>query len=74
MLKATCLCNSVRFEIHETPSEPTACHCTQCRKQTGHFLASANVQKAAIKPRWPPKLPHLWPPQTPPPELIGDRG
>lgn len=49
MLKATCLCNSVRFEIHQTPSEPTACHCTQCRKQTGHFLASANVQKAAIK-------------------------
>jgi hypothetical protein len=49
MLRATCLCNSVRFEIQETPSEPTACHCTQCRKQTGHFLASANVQKAAIK-------------------------
>lgn len=49
MLRATCLCNSVRFEIHETPSEPTACHCTQCRKQTGHFLASANVKKSAIK-------------------------
>jgi hypothetical protein len=29
---------------------------------------------AAMKPRWPPKLPHLWPRQTPPPELIGDRG
>jgi hypothetical protein len=26
------------------------------------------------RPRWPPKLPHLWPRQTPPPELIGDRG
>lgn len=25
-------------------------------------------------PRWPPKFPRLWPPQTPPPELIGDRG
>lgn len=49
MLRASCLCNSVRFEIHETPSEPTACHCTQCRKQTGHFLASANVKKSAIK-------------------------
>jgi len=49
MLRATCLCNSVRFEIHDKPTEPTACHCTQCRKQTGHFLASANVQKAAIK-------------------------
>ena len=23
--------------------------------------------------RRPPKLPHRWPPQTPPPELIGDR-
>jgi hypothetical protein len=23
------------------------------------------------KPGWPPKIPHLWPPQTPPPELIG---
>ena len=25
-------------------------------------------------PRWPPKFPRLWPPHTPPPELIGDRG
>jgi hypothetical protein len=25
-------------------------------------------------PRWPPKFPRLWPRQTPPPELIGDRG
>jgi hypothetical protein len=22
------------------------------------------------KPRRPPKLPHLWPPQTPPPEIV----
>ena len=28
----------------------------------------------AAYPRWPPKFPRLWPPQTPPPELIGDRG
>ena len=49
MLKASCLCGSVRFEITETPSEASACHCVQCRKQTGHFLASANVKKAAIQ-------------------------
>ena len=30
--------------------------------------------KAGDVPRWPPKFPRLWPPQTPPPELIGDRG
>jgi hypothetical protein len=32
------------------------------------------VAYSMLLPRWPPKLPHLWPPQTPPPELIGDRG
>ena len=31
------------------------------------------LTKARPAPRWPPKLPHLWPRQTPPPELIGDR-
>ncbi len=25
-----------------------------------------------LVPRWPPKFPHLWPLQTPPPEVIGD--
>ena len=27
---------------------PDACHCTPCRKQTGHFLASTDVPKAAL--------------------------
>lgn len=49
MLKASCLCGSVRFEVDEDLSEPTACHCVQCRKQTGHFLASANVKKASVR-------------------------
>ncbi len=49
MLKASCLCGSVSFEITETPAEPSACHCSQCRKQTGHYLASANVKKSSIR-------------------------
>jgi Ca2+-binding RTX toxin-like protein len=31
-----------------------------------------NANVSILNPRWPPKLPHLWPPQTPPPEVIGD--
>ena len=36
------------------------------------FHASSKLKEQI--PRWPPKFPRLWPPQTPPPELIGDRG
>jgi len=34
-----------------------------------------SVMDAVVRrPRWPPKLPRFWPLQTPPPELIGNRG
>lgn len=49
MLTGSCLCGAVRFELDATPTAPTACHCTQCRKQTGHYLASADVPKSAVR-------------------------
>lgn len=49
MLTASCQCGAVRFEVHEMPSEPTACHCVQCRKQSGHYFASANVKKSSVR-------------------------
>jgi hypothetical protein len=42
--------------------------------QSGLGLSSLLTDDVALWPRWPPKFPRLWPPQTPPPELIGDRG
>ncbi len=48
MLKGSCLCARVQFDILQTPTEPTACHCRQCRKQTGHCLVSAEVPKSAV--------------------------
>lgn|GEM_PF-125123 len=35
-----CLCGAVRYEVHGPLRPVVACHCTQCRKQTGHFLAA----------------------------------
>ena len=49
MMTASCQCGAVRFEVLETPTEPTACHCAQCRKQSGHYFASANVSKASVR-------------------------
>jgi hypothetical protein len=49
MTKGSCLCGSVRIEVRgpfERPAE--ACHCTQCRKHTGHFLAAVNVRRDAL--------------------------
>ncbi len=48
MLKGSCLCGCVRFTLSEAPGAADACHCTQCRKQSGHYFASANVPKSAV--------------------------
>jgi hypothetical protein len=44
----SCLCKSVTFEVDAELAPPDACHCTQCRKQSGHFWASTDVPKAAL--------------------------
>ncbi|MFO0628450.1 MAG: GFA family protein [Polyangiales bacterium] len=49
MLQGSCLCGAVRVEVDgalEFPAE--ACHCRQCRKQTGHFFAGVPVRREAL--------------------------
>ena len=36
------------FEVAAVLSEPDACHCSQCRRQSGHFWASTDVARAAL--------------------------
>jgi len=48
VLRGSCLCGRIHFEIQGPLGEVDACHCRQCRKQTGHYLVSANVAKSAI--------------------------
>jgi hypothetical protein len=38
----------VRFEVTGTLPAPDACHCSQCRRQSGHFWASTDVSRAAL--------------------------
>jgi hypothetical protein len=49
MHRGSCLCGAVRFEVAGTLRPPDACHCSQCRKQSGHYWASTNVARDALK-------------------------
>ncbi|WP_298853684.1 GFA family protein [uncultured Ruegeria sp.] len=40
MHNGSCLCGSVAFTIDGDLSPPSACHCGQCRKQSGHVWSS----------------------------------
>lgn len=49
MHEGSCLCGAVRFEIHGDLKAPDACHCVQCRKWSGHYFASTDVPRAAVR-------------------------
>ena len=48
MHHGSCLCGAVRFQINAELKAADACHCQQCRKQSGHFFASTNVARDAL--------------------------
>jgi hypothetical protein len=48
MHTGSCLCGAVTFAVTDELRAPDACHCVQCRKQSGHYFVSTNVQKAAL--------------------------
>lgn len=48
MNKGSCLCGAVSFEVRGALPAPDACHCSQCRKQSGHFWVSTDVSRSAL--------------------------
>jgi len=51
-----CLCGAVTFTISSALGPPDACHCSQCRKQSGHIWASTDVPKDALSIRGAEKI------------------
>lgn len=49
-LQGGCLCGENRFALPGPMGEVWACHCSQCRKTSGHYAASFQVDPATI--RW----------------------
>lgn len=48
MHTGSCLCGAVSFEVAGDLHAPDACHCVQCRKQSGHVWASTDVKREAL--------------------------
>ena len=46
--KGSCLCGRVTFTVTGALKPPDACHCVQCRKQSGHYFVSTDVPKSAL--------------------------
>ena len=55
-IKGSCLCGQIRFTTPGPLRPVIACHCTQCRKTTGHFVAATPALRTSFTitgaPRW----------------------
>jgi hypothetical protein len=49
MKSGSCLCGAIKYEVDGPMRAVVACHCTQCRKQTGHYLAMTDAKYADFK-------------------------
>lgn len=47
-VRGSCLCGAVRYTVEGPMRDVLGCHCTQCRKQSGHYVAAANAPRAGV--------------------------
>ena len=47
MMRAACLCGAVRF-TSPALEDPLACHCRECRQQSGHYFAAGRARWDAV--------------------------
>jgi hypothetical protein len=56
MITGGCLCGNITYRIAGQPGPIWACHCRECRKNSGHFGAASQVMRADLDitglPRW----------------------
>ena len=43
-----CLCGGVRYRVDGRLADVGACHCSQCRRTTGHYFAATSCDRAAL--------------------------
>jgi len=48
LYSGSCLCGGVNYQVRGSLRDVVACHCSQCRKTSGHFVAMTSVTADAI--------------------------
>ncbi len=49
LTRGGCLCGGVRYEIEGPLRDIVACHCSQCRRTSGHYMAATNAPRSAVR-------------------------
>jgi hypothetical protein len=49
MKTGSCLCGAVQYEVHGPLRNVIACHCVQCRKQTGTYMSATAAKDEDLK-------------------------
>lgn len=44
----SCLCGGVKYQVSGPLRPVVACHCTQCRKTSGHYVAATQCQASDL--------------------------
>ena len=44
-----CICGGVRYEVDGRLRDVITCHCVQCRRSSGHFVAATACRRPAFK-------------------------
>jgi len=44
----SCLCGAVRYEVRGLLRDSIACHCSQCRKTSGHYWSATQCKTADL--------------------------
>jgi len=48
-MRGSCLCGVVRYQVLGAARSIVACHCHQCRKSSGHYVAATQVAKQDLQ-------------------------
>jgi hypothetical protein len=49
MKTGSCLCGAVKYEVHGAMRDVIACHCRECRRQTGTYMSATAAADGDLK-------------------------